>query len=132
MTQTEALRLVLEALEELNETNSYWWQEVDEVTTKKIDPAITAIKAALEANDEPVATKNNDGVTLHLGWDYLPVGTKLYAIPPQRKPLTNEAIWLEYQRLWPFHPSEEPTLAKDIAKFARAIEAVHGIKGENT
>jgi hypothetical protein len=37
-----------------------------------------------EAKDEPVATKNNDGVTLHLGWDDLPVGTKLYATPPQR------------------------------------------------
>ena len=37
-----------------------------------------------EAKDEPVATKNNDGVTLHLGWDDLPVGTKLYAAPPQR------------------------------------------------
>ena len=49
----------------------------------------------------------------------------------QRKPLTDEAIWLEYQRFWPFHPAEEPTLAKDIAKFARAIEAAHGIK-ENT
>ena len=57
MTKDEALRLALEALEELNETNSYWWQEVDEVTTKKIDPAITAIKAALEAKDEPVAIK---------------------------------------------------------------------------
>jgi hypothetical protein len=37
--------------------------------------------------------------------------------------LTDEAIWLEYQQLWPFHPAEEPTLPKDIAKFARAIEA---------
>jgi len=36
--------------------------------------------------------------------------------------LTDEAIWLEYQRLWLFHPAEEPTLAKDIARFARAIE----------
>ena len=43
----EALKLALEALEELNETNSYWWQEVDEETLAKIDPAITAIKAAL-------------------------------------------------------------------------------------
>ena len=57
MTKDEALRLALEALEELNETNSYWWQEVDEVTTKKIDPAITAIKATLEAKDEPVVLK---------------------------------------------------------------------------
>jgi hypothetical protein len=37
--------------------------------------------------------------------------------------LTDEVIWLEYQRLWPFHPAEEPTLAKDIVKFASAIEA---------
>jgi hypothetical protein len=47
----EALKLALEVLEELENTQSYWWQEVDEVTTKKIDPAITAIKAALEAKD---------------------------------------------------------------------------------
>jgi hypothetical protein len=46
MTQ-EALKLALEALEELNNTNSYWWQEVDEQTLKKIEPAITAIKEAL-------------------------------------------------------------------------------------
>ena len=44
--------------------------------------------------------------------------------------LTDEAIWLEYQRLWPFHPADEPTLAKDIAKFARAIEAK--LKEKNT
>jgi len=36
------------------------------------------------SKDEPVATKNNDGVTLHLGWDDLPVGTKLYATSPPR------------------------------------------------
>jgi hypothetical protein len=48
-----------------------------------------------------------------------------------RQPLTDEKIWLEYQRFWPFHPAEEQRLAKDIAKFARAIEAAHGIK-ENT
>jgi len=51
---------------------------------------------SLEAKDEPVATKNNDGVTLHLGWDDLPVGTKLYAVPPQRTwiGLTDEDIAL--------------------------------------
>ena len=43
----EALELALEALEELNSTNSYWWQEVDKETLAKIDPAITAIKEAL-------------------------------------------------------------------------------------
>ena len=44
--------------------------------------------------------------------------------------LTDEAIWSEYQVLWPFHPAEEPRLAKDIAKFARAIEAK--LKEKNT
>ena len=44
--------------------------------------------------------------------------------------LTDEAIWLEYQTLWPFHPAEEPRLAKDIAKFVRAIEAK--LKEKNT
>jgi hypothetical protein len=56
----------------------------------------------------------------------VPVGTKLYttqlAAQRQWQSLTDEAIWSEYQTLWPFHPAEEPGLAKDIAKFARAIE----------
>jgi hypothetical protein len=60
MTKDEALRIALEVLQELENTNSYWWQEVDEATTKKIDPAITAIKAALEAKDEPVKLRRGD------------------------------------------------------------------------
>jgi hypothetical protein len=56
----------------------------------------------------------------------------LYKAPPQRPwvGLTDEAIWSEYQTLWPFHPAEELRLAKDIAKFARAIEAK--LKEKNT
>lgn len=57
-----------------------------------------------------------------------PVGTMLYTIPPQRKPLTDVEIWNTYKNLWMFHPAEEPRLAGDILKFARAIEAAHGIK----
>jgi len=77
MTKDEALRLALEYVELVPD---------DRCNAEHIDrdALITAIKAALEAKDEPVATKNNDGVTLHLGWDDLPVGTKLYATPPQR------------------------------------------------
>jgi hypothetical protein len=52
----------------------------------------------------------------------------LYTTPPQRQPLTDEAIWRQYQALWPFHPAEEPRLAADMVTFARAIEAAHGIK----
>ena len=68
-----------------------------------------------------------------------PIGRELFertytldTAPPKREwvGLTDEAIWLEYQHLWPFHPAEEPTLAKDIAKFARAIEAK--LKEKNT
>ncbi len=48
-TQLTALKLALEALEELNNTNSHWWQEVDATTIAKIDPAITAINQARSA-----------------------------------------------------------------------------------
>lgn len=92
MTKDEALRLALEVLQELEDTNSYWWQEVDEVTTKKIDPAITAIKAALEAKDEPVAWQDTakhselvaaedwENIDPQWHWMYRP----LYTAPPQR------------------------------------------------
>ena len=49
MTQTEALRLALEALENLPALS--WIPEKD----NQVQEAITAIKAALEAKDEPVA-----------------------------------------------------------------------------
>jgi len=52
----EALKLALEALEELHNTNSHWWQEVDEQTLKKIEHSITASKEALaQPEQEPVA-----------------------------------------------------------------------------
>lgn len=41
-------------------------------------------KALTQPAQEPVATKTNEGITLHLGWDDLPVGAKLYTAPPQR------------------------------------------------
>ena len=47
MTKDEALRLALEALEFANV--NHWWG------SSNIEKAITAIKTALEAEDEPVA-----------------------------------------------------------------------------
>ena len=44
---------------------------------------------------EPVITKNEKGLTLHVGWDDLPAGTKLYTSPPASKPwvgLTDEEM----------------------------------------
>ena len=109
----EALRLALEALEAITKSNQSDHQ------AEIAEEAIIAIKAALEAKDEPVATKNNDGVTLHLGWDDLPVGTKLYAAPLQRKSLTDMDIaMIDWESL---------VTRKDCV---RAVEAAHGIKGE--
>jgi hypothetical protein len=91
MTKDEALRMALEALEELNDTNSYWWQEVDETTIAKIDPTITAIKQALaEPVQKPVATKleTQQFNCFHVSAEdfqrlkALPVGAKLYTTPP--------------------------------------------------
>lgn len=56
--------------------------------------------------------------------DFVP----LYITPFHRKPLTDVTIWNTYKNLWMFHPAEEPRLAGDVLKFARAIEAAHGIK----
>ncbi len=55
----------------------------------------------------------------------------LYPAPPACCPLTDEAIWRQYQALWPFHPADEPRLAEDIVKFARAIERAHKIGGND-
>jgi len=53
----------------------------------------------------------------------LPEGTKLYAAPPQRKPLTDEEI-AEIAAT----PAAIP--GSYVHSFARAIEAAHGIKEE--
>jgi hypothetical protein len=103
-----------------------------------INPDIS-LNGALSA----VATLMNLGYTFHGGEQWKPPlgampvqepvtkdNSNYRLDPPEAEPaqrqwqsLTDEAIWSEYQTLWPFHPAEEPGLAKDIAKFARAIEA---------
>ena len=73
---------------------------------------------------------SGEGYTVHFLGDrpLPPDGALFYTAPPQRKPLADDRVWLEYMQLWPFRPNDEPTLAKDILRFARAIEAAHGIK----
>ena len=125
MNKDEALRLALEALKE-----DRAWLETDAPTNE----AITAIKAALEAKDEPVpvAIVEVFGKDWRLDYMALPVGKhKLYAqqytytTPPQRKPLTDEEIDAILIGLMRQHKSGAVTIA-------RAIEAAHGIKGEDT
>ena len=77
MTQTEALRLALEALEKISMGGDPRWA----------DQAITAIEAVLEAKDEPVAIVAEIYMSRYtIEWTNgdLPEGTKLYATPPQR------------------------------------------------
>ena len=102
--------------------------------------AITALRTAIEQAEsvEPVAYVSGyyNGRCVLLPTDPARIfrsSTAFYTTPPaaQRQPLTDEAIWRQYQALWPFHPAEEPRLAADMVTFARAIEAAHGIK-ENT
>ena len=162
MTQTEALRLALEALELAHPRFG--------IATEKHKQAITAIKAALEAKDEPVAIKwekdadkechynNWVGITpfgkiliTWKGWkeyhdacvDEFPGGfeayglpddvkaaceveylRRLYTTPPQRKPLTDEEIGAILEGVNAY--------GTRLYTFARAIEAAHGITGENT
>ena len=80
---------------------------------------IDALRVALSQHEEPVAWINEHG-HIDRGLDAIldPTGwTPLYAAPPQRKPLTNEAMQklMDEEALW---------------QFARAIERSHGI-GEN-
>ncbi len=44
---------------------------------------------------EPVATKTEQGITLHVGWDDLPTGTKLYQSPQIQEP--QEPVYWEWR-----------------------------------
>jgi len=137
----------LEVLQELEDTNSYWWQEVDEVTTKKIDPAITAIKAALEAKDEPVAWISPTELLVMRGnalggakdWR-VNVGLKpedgdvgLYTTPPQRKPLSFEQVedCFPDEAIFSEQDGWLRVSAQTLHDIARNVEAAHGITGDN-
>jgi hypothetical protein len=118
MTKDEALKLALEAL-----TNAYWPTDSDLLPAhniKECGEATTAIKAALEAKDEPVGTVKE--LFTQAAWERLDLkgSTEVYTTPPQRQPLTDDEIQnalLGYRLV-------------DAIDIVRAIEAAHGIKGE--
>ena len=123
----EAMKQALEALELVLET--------DTKPKHEISKSITSLRQAIEQAEkqEPVAV-----VTGTYGGRFtvkpvnpamvLPLNMALYTTPPHCKPLSDVEIWNTYKNLWMFHPAEEPRLAGDVLKFARAIEQAHGIK----
>ena len=127
MTKDEALRLALEALE-----NGKRVRNADGGTKYQPDledKAITAIKAALEAKDEPVAVwelfeDGWDSIAAPYWMELLPVGTKLYTAPPQRTwvGLTDEEMDNFVKAAW--------GQGVTAADFIRAIEAK--LKEKNT
>ena len=125
MTEREALKLALEALE-LNEKCSQSMDiQICADASQKTFHAITAIKEALaQPEQEPFGYFRYD---LRLdAWvqnrEGRP-GTPFYTNPPQRKPLSNQKIIEMYN---------EPRSDAEMIEFARAIEAAHGIWPENS
>ena len=117
MTKDETLRLALEYVE-LVPDDRYNADHIDR------DALTTAIKAALEAKDEPVAwiSAVTGDLTAHdmshtFSW------APLYTTPPQRKPLTEIALLGAYEE-------EQKGRWGDHVRGLRAIESAHGIKGE--
>jgi hypothetical protein len=122
MTKDQALCLALEALEKISRTQYHIEtppiESLEERMRRIADQAITTIKAALEAKDEPVAwikrsAKGNIYDLLSEPDDsYEPV----YTTPPQRKPLTDEEIYLCTNHI-------DRNARGWANEFARAIEA---------
>ena len=71
MTDLEkAARMALEALEELNNTKSYWWQEVDTEVVYQLQNSESALRQALQA---------------HSSEDHIPDAGKMVEQPAQRE-----------------------------------------------
>jgi hypothetical protein len=81
-------------------------------------------QAATEREQEHVITKNDNGLTLSVDFDFLPVGTKFYTNPQLREPLSIDTVMSIVGSM----PWEELYTEEDEWNcFARAIEKAHGI-----
>ena len=118
-----------------------FWGRVAARQSDKIKQLETTIADLKQPEQEPVAVVAMDISGLHMcyGGEYigqkpdtkiamlfkdLPVGTRLFAAPPQRKPLTGDVI----DDIWEIASAAPTEMVAHI--FARAIEAAHGIGGE--
>ena len=133
MTKDEALRLALEALEnshDLVRENAYSAEQLygnyparqGKVRGLKVladdhEKAITAIKAALEAKDEPVIDQSAaKRIATALGWE------------PKRRPLTDEEIDKVMAENKQTLIDATDNYWNMRRAYARIIEAAHGIK----
>ena len=123
MNKDDVLRLALEALEDLGMKHH---ENTGEVLYKE---TFTAIKAALEAKDEPVATIDSleqeiyENTRQFVSLDVMEWMLKrYYTTQPQRKPLTDEEIGAILEGVNAY--------GTRLYTFARAIEAK--LKEKNT
>jgi hypothetical protein len=137
MSKDEALKLALEVLELVSiefvcngahhaKKDRHEWLDPCPIVDRYKE-AISAIKAALEAKDEPAAhdyrVKYDRGC--YKCRSHFCPGDCIDTTPPQRKPLTDEHI----QNIW--HDQTGLNYFAHVEEFVRAIEAAHGIKGES-
>jgi hypothetical protein len=84
-------------------------------------------QSAPEVEQEHVITKNDNGLTLSVDFDFLPVGTKFYTNPQLREPLSIDTVMSIVGSMpWEGLYTEED----EWDCFARAIEKAHGIGEE--
>ena len=115
----------------------YTHHDCEEHTMRMCEIAWNKAQALAQPEQEPVAmvesvatvVSESGNKEITMSWWHepaLPVGTKLYTLPPQRKPLTDEVI----SALWSWSQSSqaEATANTQQHAFARAIEAAHDIK----
>jgi hypothetical protein len=127
MTKDEALKLALEALENIEKIRVY--EDRAKHLPSLEDKAITAIKEALaQSEQEPVAWVGDisEDSPLILEAPTMWQAAPLYTTPPKRKPLTDQRINEVYQEAT--CQSLRPQDYKLVREFARAIEAAHDIK----
>lgn len=121
MTEREALKLALEALEVVSSCIDGYYITKGKTHLPEVEKAIIAIKEALANSEKKLA-----GEEILIGWD-TKTDTPIFATPPQRKPLSDEEFRailrsLSRQQGWDGD-------GWDLA-LKEAIEAAHGIKGE--